>query len=234
MIYYRILLIAFICCVNHTFAQEVHTKGKAKSVMHGTDLSSKIDLKNIEQEDLIGVGPVNQLQGEITAFNGVIYKSTLTKNKEISTSVIKSIQAPFFVYSNVVEWKKIELEVDLNSMITLQNLIHDVLQQNNYSLDKAWPFRIHGNFNQLNFHIIMKDLNQTKHSHEIHKASKALFNRSNQKGDLIGFYSEHHEGVFTHKGQYIHVHYLDNERSETGHLDDIYIKGKIEIYIPFN
>jgi acetolactate decarboxylase len=54
----------------------------------------------------------------------------------------------------------------------------------------------------------------------------------NEKTILLGFYSRHHQGIFTHHSTYMHVHISDVKTKTTGHLDDIRSNSAITIYLP--
>jgi len=54
------------------------------------------------------------------------------------------------------------------------------------------------------------------------------------KGDIIGFFSTEHQTVFTHHDTYIHIHFINSERTEMGHIDDLSFDGKskIKVFLP--
>lgn len=54
----------------YSFSQEVFTSGKAKNVMMGIDLSATVALDTLlEKQHLFALGPVDDLQGEITVLD---------------------------------------------------------------------------------------------------------------------------------------------------------------------
>jgi acetolactate decarboxylase len=73
----------------------------------------------------------------------------------------------------------------------------------------------------------MRDQSEKEHNHDLHKKSKVHFTEKSVSGTLLGFYSTQHEGVFTHKGQYIHVHFVNENKRATGHLDGIIVKKAV-------
>ena len=57
------------------------------------------------------------------------------------------------------------------------------------------------------------------------------FDLQNVNGELLGFYSQQHEGVFTHKNKFIHVHFVNENNA--GHLDDLITKAQqVEVLLP--
>jgi acetolactate decarboxylase len=227
-----ICLFSFVGLIN-IFGQKVKTAGKAMLVMQGIDLSSNVLLDTIVVPDnTYAVGPVEDLQGEITIFEGVPYISYI-ENNEIRTEINRTVKAPFLAYANVEKWSSFELEFEVNNQDELSTLIEEYVNEYLKNYDEPFPFLVKGNFEYIKFHVIMRNKENEFHSHELHKQSKVIFERDTVDGILVGFFSKHHEGVFTHKGKFTHIHYLAENRSETGHLDGIRIKGKVILMFPF-
>jgi acetolactate decarboxylase len=216
------------------FSQTVHHSGAARNVMMGIDLSATVQLDTVAHlPHCFAVGPVDDLQGEITVFDSQVFTSTLISDS-IATTQQPTVKAPFLVYAYVHNWVAIPLEVELNNMKDLENLVLQTAINTGLDTSKAFPFRIAGTLDSLTYHIIMRDKNEQHHSHEAHKKSKVLFSAFQTSSDLVGFYSNKHEGVFTHRGEFIHVHYLDGQRTATGHLDALHHKGKLTLMLPAN
>ncbi len=225
----RLLLMA--CLTSFAMSAQVKVAGKAKNVMMGVDLSPNIWLDSIVQPGVYGLGPVDDLQGEITIFDGAPYVSTLV-NGEVVTAIDQHVKAPFFVYAQVDEWHEYTIEASVNGLRELQNVIDELGASS--GLDGPFPFRVQLENAYLNYHIIMRDLSEAKHSHEAHKKAKVHFEAASASAELLGFFSRDHEGVFTHKGQFIHTHILLSNPSVTGHLDDINVTGSMTIFLPRN
>lgn len=209
---------------------EVKMAGKAKNVMQGTDLSNHISLDTVLVPGLYGLGPYDNLQGEITVYNGVPFVSSI-ENGKVKMRVDSNAKAPFFVYSHLksrkvketVRWKNVD-DID-HSMQRLKKYF-DIPE------DDAFPFIVEAEFSKIKLHIIMRDTNEIKHSHEAHSKAKVHLEYKNIQGKLIGFYSKHHEGVFTPKDSRIHVHFLAADGSVTGHLDGIRHLSGVKVSIP--
>ena len=222
------LLIVVLFCFTSTFAQ-VQSAGKAMYVMKGISLENHIDFDSIPKTNLYGVAPAENLQGEITIFNGKILHSSI-ENDEIKTQILAKTKSPFAAYTKVDQWISTEVDVNITSLSEFEKVIETTAENLNLDLNTAFAFKVEAEISDLKFHIIQKDLTQKSHSHQTHKDSKHIFERQHQNSVLLGFYSQNHQGVFTHKGDFIHVHYADENLEETGHLDDIEHAGKIKIY----
>lgn len=141
--------------------------------------------------------------------------------------------APFLVYCNVKNWQAFSLESDINNLAGLQNEIQSLARSNGLDLQTAFPFKISGLIDKAKYHVIWKDLKVKEHSPEIHKKSKVFYSITEERTDILGFYSQNHAGIFTHYDSFIHAHIINADRSKMGHLDQIDMKaGAASVYLP--
>ena len=80
----ELFLLVFITLFSiFALSQEVHTSGKAKNVMMGIDLSATVALDTLMvKQHLYALGPVDDLQGEITVFDGEVYAAEVTNKRK--------------------------------------------------------------------------------------------------------------------------------------------------------
>jgi acetolactate decarboxylase len=230
----KLLKLSFLLAtlVTESNAQTVFTAGVARNVMMGIDLSSTVKLDTLlNQPGLFALGPLDNLQGEITVVDGIVHTSSVTNGKIVSR-INPEARAPFLVYSYVNEWSTYQITAKFTELKSIENIIDSLAAKHGYGTDDAFPFLLEADWQQLHFHVIMRDTTEEKHSHESHNAAKVKYTRTNTSGTLLGFFSRHHEGVFTHRGQFAHVHYLNADTKETGHLDEVNHNGIIVVKFP--
>lgn len=233
----RIITLIFIVLFSSSLIAQVKVKtvSAMKPVMMGEDLSAHVSLDTLTQlPHLYAVCPLNRLQGEVTIIDGKIYKSTVNSKGQIETSRTFEGKAPFMVYTQVDRWIPIKVSALIQSENELQALIEKVAKEHGIDTESAFPFKVEGKFDTVRFHIISKPLKEKKHSHELHDKAKKHFIETSIKGTLVGFFSKHHQGVFTHRGSFTHVHFLDQMESMTGHLENITVDSELTIWIPSN
>lgn len=230
-------LILFTCifsgCTSPGAMPEVHSSGAARNVMTGADLSVTVSLDTLAGPGFTAIGPAESVRGEITAIDGRVFVSRISEG-QVFTEENPSVKAPFLAYTYVNDWETVTLHTALNGLKDLEQLADSMRRARGIPVDRPFPFRINFRPQRLDFHIIMRDTTETVHSHEAHAAAKVKFSERKGVWDLVGFYSRNHEGVFTHKGRYIHVHAISADRKVTGHLDGIAHKGGLSFSLPAN
>jgi acetolactate decarboxylase len=217
--------------VQISFCQPVVKHAGSLSNMGAENFKGNISLDTLTRKNLFGIGPYGKMQGEITLVNG---KPLIAQvQSDGSAQVLQSWQAeaPFLVYANVSDWQKYEVTLKINNLLDVQQAIEALAKTKGYSLSKPFPFRIQSEIEELTTHIV------TPRSAGVpgYMAGKNQLSYSYQsiQGELIGFYSQQHQGVYTHKDSYIHVHYVSDDMTIMGHVDKIIItEKKVIIFLP--
>lgn len=180
---------------------------------------------------LYGMGPYGKMQGEITIFDGKPMYATAFEPKKALVSQKWQMGSPFFVSANVENWQVFELNEAITDMANLQKAVATIAQKNGYDLKTAFPFRIKGSFDGMTTHIV------TPRSADIQgfraDVKQEDFTENNASGELLGFYSENHQGIFTGKNSFIHVHFISDDATMMAHLDKINISKKpLKLFLP--
>jgi acetolactate decarboxylase len=214
-----------------TFSQTVKNIGSMTD-MGKENFAPHIKLDTISnKKHLYGMGPYGRMQGEISVFDGKpIFSSVDDKGRGI-VSANWEIESPFFVYAIVEDWIEYKVEAEFNSLEDIQKLIAETAHARGYDLKIPFPFRIKGDFDLITTHIVMPRSEDIKGFQAGKKQADYVL--ENQSGELLGFYSENHKGIYTHKDSYIHVHFLSEDAATMGHLDKIKVqKKKLKILLP--
>ncbi len=210
---------------------EIKTISAMKKVMMGEDLSAHIDWDSIAKENLFAVCPMGRIQGEVTIVNGKMFTSKVNEKNEIVIENNWNIKSPFAVYAYVKSWHELEMNQGIANEDDLQMVVENAVKKLGLKTDKPFVFRIVGNFDKVDYHIISKPENEKEHNHDLHDKAKKHFSLNNVNGQLMGFYSKKHEGVFTHRGHYIHTHFIDDAETNMGHLEQVSTSKKYKVFI---
>jgi acetolactate decarboxylase len=213
-------------------AQQVYTSGAARNVMMGIDLSATVLLDTLADKPfLYALGPVDNLQGEITVIDGKVYAARF-ENGEIECFESAQLRAPFLAYSYIEKWHSYRVNVRFENLSSIEQVVDSLGEIHGFNEDEAFPFLMEANWQHVDFHVIKRDTTELQHSHEKHNEAKIKFHRNNAEATMLGFFSRHHEGVFTHRGHFTHIHYTRKQPCETGHLDDLKHSGEIIVKLP--
>ena len=216
------------------FAQnpEVKFAGELRKIMLDADLSAKIRLDTLLQENLFAIGIVDSLQGEISIINGKVLISSI-KDTYIKTDTSLNHGAAMLVYAYVKNWKVVTIEQDVNGLEELALLVKRLASENGIDVSKSFPFMAKTWVKNMSYQVIdwqsgvlHTSDTHSQFAHELwHSASTIM---------LAGFYSENHEGIYTNYNNKINVHAITSDPMTAGHLDSIETFGKIALYFPDN
>jgi acetolactate decarboxylase len=204
----------------------------AMSEMGKTGFASSISLDSLKSfRHLIALGPLGKMEGEITVVDGKMYGGKSLISGESLVVNLWEIQAPFLVYADVPKWKKMKLRGKAESLTELEAKIKEAAILSGINLEEPFFFRIKGNFDQMVTHIV------TPRSPEIEGyvagQNQKNYDHQSESGELIGVYSKTGQRIYTHHDSFMHVHYLNNKKNFTGHLDKFQSQlDQLVIYFP--
>lgn len=205
--------------IGQAFSQQVKNTGSMAN-MGKENFAPHIRLDTLPNKNtLVGLGPLGRMQGEIMVLDGKPFAVSVNANGEGIVSNSWKIEAPFFVYANVEKWQEITAELSINNLDDLQKQIEEIAKKQKIDLSEPFPFKITGNFDKLTTHIVMPRSADVVGFQEGKK--QADYQLTSQKGELLGFYSQKHQGTYTHKDSFIHVHFISSDFTTMGHVDKI-------------
>jgi acetolactate decarboxylase len=228
----KILLCIFLlisCVKSNNYS--VKYAGALRDIMHKGDLSGKIWLDSLQNKShLYGLGALENLKGEILIFDGDPIISTV---KEISLNIEKSFDhtAALLVYTQVRKWKEWKLPENILNSQELESFILETAKNHNLEREEPFPFIITGTIKEGKWHVIDWKEGDMEHTPEKHKASGLKGTVQNQGVRIVGFYSNKHQGIFTHRSLNIHMHVVTDDGSTAAHLDN-FISGVNTLWLP--
>lgn len=215
---------------NYQHNYSVKIVGAMRNVMHKGELFGTISLDTISNKNhLFGLGPVEYLKGEIMILDGKAYRSTVADSGNILMEETWQIKAPFFVYANVEKWKEITFPDSVQTIPQLEIFL------DNFSKDlpRPFPFKITATVENGEIHIVNLPEGTEVHSPEEAHQNQQSYRLENEQGEMIGFFSSEHQGVFTHHDSYVHLHFISTDKKKMGHLDEaLFKKGAIKFFLP--
>lgn len=188
-----------------------------RDVMWKGALEGKISTDSLNHPNTYGLGPIEYLKGEVILFEGQTFISKVIDTTAHEVTPVKSIKAPFFVYSKESDLNEILIPSQELSLKSTERLIDSVY----FEYDQPLLVRIDGIFQDLTIHIV--DLPEGSSVSSPDQAHEGLtpYQYGEISGSIIGFFSRKHKAIFTHHDSYFHAHFISDDRSIMGHVDSI-------------
>lgn len=212
---------------------QVKWVGASRDVHQGVDYSGHVALKDLLQlKHLYAVGPEEELRGEITVWDNTALLSRIKGNKlVVKTTCGGREKACFLVYGQVADWQSVHLSEAISDN-TIEGLVRSVALAQNVAVEQPFVFIVRGKARNLRFHVLNKTDNAPPDSTTSqHEKAKVPFVVSEQVVEVLGFYSERHQGVFTRKGSFTHMHFRTPDSKQAGHVDSLELEPGSMLYI---
>lgn len=210
-----------VLATQFVFAQSiVKHSGKMSKIGQEKRVDAEILVDSINAKHLYALGPVENLRGEILVWDSRLFVAAITPEKEpYVQKKVKNLKAIFLVYADVARWDTVLLTQKISSLNELQSAITIAAHRSGIDTSTAFPFLIFGKVKEGSGHILFKDTAVHAINPEVLKQAKYINTFNNQKAQMLGFYSQHHQTVFTPNNSYIHIHYRLWNKYQAGHLD---------------
>ncbi|MCB2205105.1 acetolactate decarboxylase [bacterium] len=235
MVNRRIILFGFtmlcVCGVLAAQTPQVYTAGEIRKVMRDGDLRPTMDLTDFAPDaPVYAIGPVEGLQGEITVWNG---RPSIARVQSDTVSVASTfeVRASFLVYAEVPSWQEVPIPAEVQDLAGLENFVARAAVEHGIDVNDAFPFGVRGVLPYVAYHVVNKT-DTTTHSREKCEQVQVHFSLENADVRLLGFYSDHHHGIFTHHGSNMHVHMVTADGRKSGHLESATLSSNAVLLLP--
>lgn len=218
----RILLLVLFGAGSISVAAQrasVYVSGAMRNVMIMGDLTSTIAIDTIAQKNhLFGLGPAENLRGEILIVDGTAYWSFIGTDENMKINEGFSLKAPFFVYANIEHWLEYTLPDAVTDLMKLESYLAQA-----FASTRPFTFKLTGKVKHARIHVVNLPPGSIIKSPNDAHLGQADIALSDVDAVMIGFYSTQHKGVFTHHDSNVHIHLITKDAKTMGHLDDIKI-----------
>lgn len=225
-----LLFLSFSMTLSLAFGQVMHSG--AMSEMVKTGFAPTVSLDSLQKyKHLIAMGPLGKMEGEITVLDGKIYGGKSLISGETVIVNDWKVRAPFLVYADVAQWEKIKLSGKAESIAELEEKIKEAALARGINLEEPFFFRIEGSFDQMVTHIVTPRTQEVEGY--VAGQNQKNYEHASESGELIGVHSKVGQRIYTHHDGFMHVHFLNEEKDFTGHLDKFKSNlDQLVIYFP--
>lgn len=209
---------------------EVLVYGKLMEIMRENQLQTRVQLEDLSMtNNTFGLGAIEGLAGEILIWEG---KSLVSKSVSGQVSIEESVDygAALMVLTEAEGWNEFSLS-QVSSLLDLEAAIEEKAMTLGYDSNAIIPFRISGKIDDLDWHVINAE-EASEPSHEAYKAAGFSGQEKGKSVEILGFFSKNHQGIFTHHGSFLHLHFIDQEAENMGHVDGLKFSSAVKFYLP--
>ena len=229
-----LLIPLIILCLNalgegQCLTGKVHITGEMRNVMWKGQLEGNIHLDTIaNKSNVVGLGPLEYLGGEIIVIDGKSYKSIVISDSSMEVVETFNIKAPFFAHANISNWSEELLDVDIQTIQQLESF----LDNKKSGSSQPFMFKLAGFVKEATIHVVNLPVGAKVSSpNDAHKGL-VKYQMENQEAEIVGFFSKEHKGIFTHHDSYLHMHLMTKDKQMMGHLDALSIEmGKMRLFL---
>ncbi len=214
--------------------KDIFVTGKAASVVSLEDFTGR--------KNLYAVGPIDGLDGEITIFDSKPYISKVHGSDFVMDDTLKH-GAFFLVWTEQANWHNVSVPATIRGYVDLQQFVKAQAQALGIDVTKPFPFLLSGTPAEIKWHINVDRTEGKPITKELFAKSKQPFITRNEPVDIVGFYSEHHAGVFFPSSNpafmegsgvqnAIHIHLVSKTSKAAGHIDNITLGEGMMLRLP--
>jgi acetolactate decarboxylase len=202
--------------------------------MHEGQVGPTVNVQDaIAAPHAFAVGALSGLRGEVTVLDGAVWLAYPDGHRARVERVVRTDeQATLFVLAHVPEWspQPIHAEVPFEH---LDQFIEEQAKAAGVDVSAPFPVRIDGPVTAVQWHVVGGTPARGGHaSHEDHLRDAVKGSLENVDAQLIGFFAQSAQGLFTHMGQRTHFHLVQADTLTTGHVDRVTIKPGARILFP--
>ncbi|ASM71191.1 MULTISPECIES: acetolactate decarboxylase [Roseobacteraceae] len=221
-----------------TFAQELTAHGNFRHMIHSGETDGTIALDTLTAPSAWGLGAIAGLRGEILIRDGAILVSRGDDAHARVAPPEAGEEAVVLAYGTVTDWQKIEIPHDM-APDRLTHFIEIQAQSIGLDLDGGSPIRVQGSFPHLVWHVVTGEASAQGadgghgRGHSNIQSGMNIYDEAGTTGEIVGVYTGAAlEGIASHPGKKLHLHFVSSDGMRSGHVDEITIPAGAALLLP--
>ena len=217
---------------NSSKSYNATTVGEMENLIKKGDMNTHYALKDLQHTPHVyAIGSVTNLKGFIVVDDSKPYTS-FVQGDSVAIDSSWNTEATLLVYASSEKWKEIHIPADVKDWKQLEDFVMASAKENKMNLDVAFPFLLKGNAARINWRVTDWDINDKEISNKKVKNSGLKGEANNVNAIIVGFYCNKQYRVLAEHSTKMHLHFVSNDRSVSGHADDLELDGNMKLYLP--
>jgi alpha-acetolactate decarboxylase len=208
----------------------VRVWGALRAIMHEGKTGPNVALSEVAAPHVYGVGALSGLRGEILILDGVAF-TAMANGGGLTVRPSPTETATLLVAAAVPSWKAVPLSSPIGAE-ELDDRLEAMAREQGFDVDKPFPLVIEGSLVDLEWHVLAGASAATVTTHADHMRNAVTGKLVATPATVVGFFSKHHEGVFTHMGQRTHFHVMTADQRIMGHVDRLALRAGGTLKLP--
>jgi Alpha-acetolactate decarboxylase len=202
--------------------------GHFKRMVHTGDTTGQVPLAALQQgAGRWGIGALAGLRGEIVQAHGRLLVSRGQDAQGRTEAPRDGDQAVLFAGATVRGWADLTVPRDMDAA-AFEAFVVEQARARGIDVQQAFPFLVDGRYPQLVWHVVTGEAPAGPGAgpggghggHANKRAGMRVFDEGDARGRLVAMYSGAAlEGVVSHPGERLHLHYIDLAQARSGHVD---------------
>lgn len=226
----KLLLFLMIasCSKRSPAPPDVKVWGALREMIHDGRVEGRVELASVVGPSVVGLGALEGMRGEVTILDGAAWVAIGTRDGGRATKLVGDQRAALLVAATVPAWRRVVIESDIAAS-ALDARIEQYIAAAGLPVDQPIPFRIEGEVGT-RWHVLEGPPAPGSSPHD--HTRNAVTGRFDGTATIVGFYSKHHVGVFTHMGHTVHAHILEPRTALSAHADELMVKAGSVLELP--
>ncbi len=224
--------------------------GHFMHMMHTGETAGQVQLSRLDTSTGVwGVGALADLKGEIIQVDGKLLVSLGSDAQGKVNPPKPHDSAVLWASAKVTQWVSAKVPSDMNQA-QFEAFAKEQAKAQKLDLEQPFVFRVSGDYAHLIWHVVTGEKSTGGGGHVAHsqgaqgghggghanqQSGMKVFRNPQANGQLVGVYSGAQlEGVVSHPGERFHVHYINNDMTMSGHVDQYSVLAGATLWLPKN
>jgi acetolactate decarboxylase len=215
------LVLALSSCSSKPAPPVVEVWGALREMIHEGKIESRVAIASVAKPHVYALGAISGMRGEVTIVDGVAWVAIGDVDGGKARSGATDEGAALLVASTVAQWQRVTIGEDI-AFAQLDRRIEELAVAAGIDVARPFPFLVEGQVDA-RWHVLTGPPapGDSPHDH----TRNAVLGTLKAKATVVGFFSKHHQGVFTHAGHAVHAHVVDPASSLSAHADELAIRA---------